>query len=312
MTKTYRITISGIHHGFTKVQVVTLLATLFKVTEEQIGSRLEAVPFMVKTGIDSQTVEKYREALEQSGCVCAIEMESDPVRSSATSAIQEPAPLQQSSEERGNGIMDCNKCGATNDELSKFCCNCGSELQKETLCTKCGVTLKSELKFCVECGTQTNTKSNIHEPSYPVQSDTHPPGLFKGMSNEKWFFVVLIYLICSVLWYNYVSDVTGSSVNVLRSSGVVFLAVFVPYVIVFSYFSNYKYISCPRWRLRSLYVQVLMPSLLLLIWVAVFNERPRDIRFEIMLTVSTVGVLEAVLLLVIKLFHSVWLKNVRK
>jgi Double zinc ribbon len=211
--------------------------------------------------------------------------------------------------------MSCNQCGATNDELSKFCCKCGSELQKETLCTKCGVAQKPELKFCVECGAKINTKSNIYEYSDPVQSAplfTSPPGLFKGMSNEKWFFVVLIYLICSVLWYNYVSDVTGRSVNVLRSSGLVFLEVFVPYVIVFSYFSNYKYISSSRWRLISLYVQILMPSLLLLIWVAGFNEHPRDIRFEIMLTVSTMGVLEAVLLLVIKLFHSVWLKNLPK
>lgn len=46
--------------------------------------------------------------------------------------------------------MKCNKCGQDNPTGSKFCCGCGSKLEK--LCPKCHQPVMENARFCPQCG----------------------------------------------------------------------------------------------------------------------------------------------------------------
>ncbi len=46
--------------------------------------------------------------------------------------------------------MKCNKCGKENIAGSKFCCECGSKLER--LCPQCQHPIAENIKFCPECG----------------------------------------------------------------------------------------------------------------------------------------------------------------
>lgn len=95
MDATYRVVIRGVKEEFTKDQVVSQLAALFKVTEEQIQSKFSTGSFVVKKGIDLQATEKYRTVLEQRGCVCLIEVEDALEAVTAKYNSSEQTNLQQ-------------------------------------------------------------------------------------------------------------------------------------------------------------------------------------------------------------------------
>lgn len=140
MSATYRVVIKGVKEGFTKEQVASQLAALFKVNEDQIRSQLDSSSFVVKKGIDLQSTEKYQGALEQRGCICAIEAEAEPENAtdhpvepesmskspSVTPTSTEPVPLKQPTEEK-SGIIKCLKCGFQLPVTAKFCRSCGAE-----------------------------------------------------------------------------------------------------------------------------------------------------------------------------------------
>jgi len=49
----------------------------------------------------------------------------------------------------------CNKCGLENDASSKFCANCGSVLPTKSqyiICPQCGAENKQGAKYCIDCG----------------------------------------------------------------------------------------------------------------------------------------------------------------
>ena len=49
--------------------------------------------------------------------------------------------------------MQCQKCGAQNNEDAVFCCSCGTKLEKGTICPKCGCKgLPIDAGFCPNCG----------------------------------------------------------------------------------------------------------------------------------------------------------------
>ena len=59
-------------------------------------------------------------------------------------------------------IMKCRQCGTENDDLRKFCSECGEALVFR--CPKCNAENKPADKFCGECGA-------------PLKSETSPPSL---------------------------------------------------------------------------------------------------------------------------------------
>ncbi len=73
MSETYRVVTRGIKEGFANAQAADMLAFVFKRTKEEIQPILDSKGVVVKKGIDLPTAMKYRAALEQCGCLCAIE-----------------------------------------------------------------------------------------------------------------------------------------------------------------------------------------------------------------------------------------------
>ncbi len=49
------------------------------------------------------------------------------------------------------GLVDCAICGQANDDVRKFCGECGAPLQRS--CSSCGAANPPNVKFCGECGT---------------------------------------------------------------------------------------------------------------------------------------------------------------
>jgi hypothetical protein len=56
--------------------------------------------------------------------------------------------------------MFCNKCGAANDDTSKWCTLCGHPLLEEISCVICGKPLKPDAKFCDGCGEKTDSPTS--------------------------------------------------------------------------------------------------------------------------------------------------------
>jgi hypothetical protein len=75
MQGTYRVVTRGLKEGFSNEHVADLLATLFKRTREEIQPMLDAKGVVVKKGLDLPAATRYRQALEQCGCLSSIEPE---------------------------------------------------------------------------------------------------------------------------------------------------------------------------------------------------------------------------------------------
>lgn len=181
MNATYRIVIKGVRDGFTKDQVAKQLASWFKVTEERIHSKLDTSSFVVIDGLDFQTTEKYKAAVEQRGCVCAIEMEMKPTSQQVpTTADLEPVLLVKKG---GNRI-----------------------------CRQCGIQLPITDTFCSGCGARQSTEmtNTAQVTSTPVMQDTQAKafivshwGRVMSMSLKQSVLVLVVLLVCIYLWNEY-------------------------------------------------------------------------------------------------------------
>ena len=50
-------------------------------------------------------------------------------------------------------MIQCQKCGAQNNEESVHCCSCGEKLDKGIICSKCGcVRIPEDAIYCPICG----------------------------------------------------------------------------------------------------------------------------------------------------------------
>ncbi len=55
-------------------------------------------------------------------------------------------------------VKECSKCGAQVEKNMKFCTECGTKMEPETLkCPNCSVEVPEGTKFCMECGTKIGT-----------------------------------------------------------------------------------------------------------------------------------------------------------
>ncbi len=73
MTETFQIKTAGLKDGFSKDQVAYQLVVLFKRSLEDIQPMLDGKSVVIKKGVDLPTAIKYKSAIEQRGCMCAIE-----------------------------------------------------------------------------------------------------------------------------------------------------------------------------------------------------------------------------------------------
>lgn len=75
----------------------------------------------------------------------------DGVRTIATAIA---SGLQQAS---SKGTLTCSACGHSNDDLARFCDQCGAVLSKD--CPSCGERNDGDAKFCDGCGNRLETKA---------------------------------------------------------------------------------------------------------------------------------------------------------
>ncbi|WP_286908315.1 zinc ribbon domain-containing protein [Clostridium sp. UBA1652] len=59
---------------------------------------------------------------------------------------------QEVREQYNYGQKRCHKCSAKISEESKFCSNCGTEINHDIFCKECGEKLSSNSSFCSNCG----------------------------------------------------------------------------------------------------------------------------------------------------------------
>jgi predicted ATPase/class 3 adenylate cyclase len=79
--------------------------------------------------------------------------------------------------------VKCEKCQTDNDEIAKFCANCGTILS--LTCSYCGHKLPSTAKFCIECGTEVTGKQPFHaslEVEYENMREAMPSSFMEKLN----------------------------------------------------------------------------------------------------------------------------------
>lgn len=102
--------------------------------------------------------------------------------------------------------MMCPKCGHEVKEGSKFCKNCGSQV--ESKCPKCGNEVKEGSKFCKNCGNPIESKFKEEIPpikKYQFTPNTEtfqekPEGLLSIIKQHPVISAFSIVLCSVVLW----------------------------------------------------------------------------------------------------------------
>jgi class 3 adenylate cyclase len=61
--------------------------------------------------------------------------------------------------------MRCPSCGHENPEGVKFCGECGTSLQADTICSRCGFANPAGVRFCHECGQSLRQASEVRTPT---------------------------------------------------------------------------------------------------------------------------------------------------
>lgn len=122
MDITYRVSITGLRDGFSKDQVNSGLANLFKTTTDKLPNVFSQPAYVVKKNLDLDTAKKYQSLIQQQGCECVIEPEqnieltfddlSEPVKN--TDQIQNKKIIEKE-------IKFCRLCGAELPIEAKFC-----------------------------------------------------------------------------------------------------------------------------------------------------------------------------------------------
>ncbi len=208
--------------------------------------------------------------------------------------------------------MNCNKCGAANDETSKCCGKCGHDSSKNLICPKCGKALLHNANFCVECGTRidpaidrshshtdTETKDmKLNDPIGAIIVSDQSLGFFTRMSTGKWLFVIGI-CIADLLTSMWNANLHPNINYMMIIFSDIFL-VLIPYLIIAAYFFDFKREAHATLRNILLIAQIFIPAYM--VWVHETNTTvvaypAEKIGFDIML----VGWIEVVVLVIVKI-----------
>ena len=221
--------------------------------------------------------------------------------------------------------MICNQCGATNEESSKFCKNCGHEVSKKASCKNCGTELLPNAAFCVNCGTKVipsiseyYTDNEIDYNKQTIKIPSKDNGIldkslsfFSRMNRWKWLFVfsiVVVELICTSVFsgrfsFRYESCPDCKFTNINSVDLILATIVFVSYSLLAAYFFEFKKMITERWGglLKITHISVLI--IFYFWWVNIFFHSPESFRG--LLTgfsqiIAGVGVIELIILLINK------------
>lgn len=195
MTTTYRLVISGIKDGHPKDKVVKQLALLLEVPEENVLIGIASTTFVVKNGIHLHETEKYKAALEQQGCVCSVESETD--QENTSPVLNAPKFTRQEPVE--GVLLPCSQCGFKLPITAKFCRSCGANQSKKigeqqsiasTTEINTPVTIKSYRSRKIAMGAAFGTTIFLSLAGYAMWASkqtttTSPPQQFQRASFQK-------------------------------------------------------------------------------------------------------------------------------
>lgn len=89
----HKVVINGLRNDIAVRDAILNLATLFKVSPQQVDILLKHPGYVVKKGISSEVALKYKQALEAAGASCSIEKEQFKLEANDTQPIEsQPTP----------------------------------------------------------------------------------------------------------------------------------------------------------------------------------------------------------------------------
>lgn len=119
MQNTFSVRLNGIGQGEAET-VLRNLAKLFNCEPDQVKTLLQSPGHLVKRGVDQETAQRYRQAIEVAGALCEIVPDPEMV----------PPEKTQGAVTHSVSISKCNHCGAAQDADSRFCTECGLEISR--------------------------------------------------------------------------------------------------------------------------------------------------------------------------------------
>ncbi|PRC93639.1 hypothetical protein [Solimicrobium silvestre] len=151
MNETFQVKINGIKDGVEIDHVIYRLVILFKRSKNEVQRMFETEGFIVKKGVDLPKAIKYKTVLENSGCVCTIELvnKPDPFTIHDISVRTDKFRTKQESQTSSANISGLN-ITETNDAATHA---------SATITNEIGTTIGGERflaqtpqKFCCHCG----------------------------------------------------------------------------------------------------------------------------------------------------------------
>lgn len=95
-----------------------------------------------------------------------------------------PGMLQNAMAQGAQPKVRCPNCGQDIPADSKFCPNCGHNLQATVRCPNCGATQPASSKFCTNCGHKLGEQA-AQSPAPAQQSDSQGGGQAGGQQNQQ-------------------------------------------------------------------------------------------------------------------------------
>ena len=122
-------------------------------------------------------------------------VETPPIRNVETLPIELPAETEENLRTiSGSTIPHCRKCGMPLEAGSRFCGECGSQLETRIpACHLCGAPLAPTAKFCGECGSQrVEPGVQVKDPSGNGAGEVHEsPEQFRKPTQRNWLVKLL-------------------------------------------------------------------------------------------------------------------------
>lgn len=188
----YKVVLKGLNPGIDAVSAKQSLASLFKVSVEQVERVLAQSSYVVKRGLALETASKYQTAIGVAGGHCVVEQES--VAKEQLDFGLESDPKSPQIESAGQASVTASRgqlppAGAT--AMSSYC-------------SKCGAQLAPGAAFCGGCGRSvaipmpTVGEAPMHAPKTPQQSEgqskeatgTGEVALWNPLALANWSFLL--------------------------------------------------------------------------------------------------------------------------
>lgn len=171
--------------GRTLGEVKNNVATMFKLTPEQIEQLFTREPAIIKANVDHQTAVQYQTAFNRAGAVCHIEVVEKAPEENVSESLEQKTMLCPKCGFEQKVSEECMRCGIVikqyekshpsrttwySDENKMICPKCGFEQEEAPRCRQCGIFIKTYLKK-KEREAQKHEYESEYEYEQPYESE---------------------------------------------------------------------------------------------------------------------------------------------